>query len=72
MEKLNICDVMKMARNAAPALLNKAEREDDGPLYDLASSLLYGRAAEVEMSCHQLVNSYNDSTAKRILLGFED
>lgn len=72
MGKLNICDVMLMARNAAPALMAKAELEDDGPLYDLASTLLNGRAAQVEMSCHQLVSSYDNGTAKTILLGFQD
>lgn len=71
MGKFTICDVMTMARNAAPALMNKAEREDDGVLYDLASKLLYGKPAEVEKSCHQLVNEYNNGTAKNILLGFE-
>lgn len=71
MEKVNICDVMPMARSAAPALINKAEREDDGPLFALASTLLHGKIAEVEMACHQLVREYDNETAKNILRGLE-
>lgn len=71
MERLNIVDGMSMARSAAPALINKAVREDDGPLFNLASQLLHGKPAEVEMSCHQLVSQYDNGTAKNILLGFE-
>lgn len=70
-QTMNITDAVQVARIHASAVMHKAERSDDGELYELGSQLLRGSASKVEKACRHLAEKYGDSSAQKILLGFE-